>query len=337
MLQLVNHSPFAPGMFLFPNEVGIDTIYAVVKATFDLSFDKPAPAAMQTPVTLTDEYHGAPDGSSLKLASEAHLTKPGTDVIVVGDALAPDDREVTSLDVSLSVGDRYEEIKVWGDRAWKGTGLKSWPGEPAPFTRMPMVFERSFGGMQTIEQSDGTVEVLSEPFNPVGRGFRGRRSFDELKAEPVPNLEDPKYPVTSMRSKARPVGFGFVAPWWAPRMHFAGTYDAAWQKHRSPYLPDDFDLRFFNAAPEGWVFEEQLEGGAPVSIRNMSPGGELSFEVPRLDLGIEITVAGKVETPPLRLETLLIEPNALRCSMTFRAKVACDKKALAVSEVRIVG
>lgn len=36
MLQLRNESPFVPGLFLFPDEQGVDTLYVVVKATFEL-------------------------------------------------------------------------------------------------------------------------------------------------------------------------------------------------------------------------------------------------------------------------------------------------------------
>ena len=86
MLQLENTSPFAPAMMLFPDERGVDTIYVVVKATFTLQ-PKLELAEEQVPVTLADEYWGEPGESSLKYPTEAHLMKPGTDVIVVARGL----------------------------------------------------------------------------------------------------------------------------------------------------------------------------------------------------------------------------------------------------------
>jgi hypothetical protein len=333
LLQLINQTPFAPAMFLFPNEDGIDTLYVAVKASFDLSSTTPKIAEQQRGIVLTDEYWGEPGKSSLRYATEAHLMKQGTDVAVVGDALAPKGKRVTQMDISLTVSDRTKSIRVWGDRQWK----KTRPGNPEPFERMPIVYERAFGGMQIIEKSNDTVEVHAEPFNPVGRGFRGKRPADEIEQEPVPNLEDKEHPFSSINAKTTPVGFGFVAPSWAPRMHFAGTYDKQWQKSRAPYLPTDFDSRFFNSAFSGWVFEEGLPIAAPVCIENMSSRGVLEFEVPSLMPHIEVILEGKTETPSLHLETLLIEPNDERCYLTWRASVACDKKALAVSEVRIKG
>jgi hypothetical protein len=36
MLQLRNTTPFAPDMFLFPDERGVDTLYVALKATFEV-------------------------------------------------------------------------------------------------------------------------------------------------------------------------------------------------------------------------------------------------------------------------------------------------------------
>ena len=336
MLQLINKTPYAPAMFLFPDEHGVDTMYAVAKATFDISTESPTLAETQTPVQLADEYFGEPGASSVKYASEAHLMKPGTDVVVVGEAVAPGGKAVLALDVVLAVDDRKQRIHVVGDRQWKGTGLKAWAGDPEPFSRMPLIYERAFGGMQSVERSDGTTEVYAEPANPVGVGFRGKRSFEEIQVEPVPNLEHPDAPVTAPKSKGTPVGFGFVAPWWSPRIKYIGTYDAAWQRNRAPYLPKDFDNRFFNVAPAGWVFEAGLKGGEPVFIENMSDRGAQGFELPAVSVGFEVVVAGRTVRPEARLETVLIEPGEAKMCLTYRASVPCDKKALEVSEVRIV-
>jgi len=88
VLQLKNHSPFEPAITLFPDEKGVDTLYVIIKATFNLS---PALsiAEQQIPPTLEDEYWGEPGLSSIKYASDMHLTKPSTDVVLVGRAWVP--------------------------------------------------------------------------------------------------------------------------------------------------------------------------------------------------------------------------------------------------------
>ena len=53
MLQLKNQSPLAPAISLLPNKDGIDTLYVVVRATFEL---EPALklAEKQLPPVLAD-------------------------------------------------------------------------------------------------------------------------------------------------------------------------------------------------------------------------------------------------------------------------------------------
>lgn len=36
---------------------------------------------------------------------------------------------------------------------------------------------------------------------------------------------------------------------WQPRLRYAGTYDQHWMDERLPFLPEDFDLRYFQSAP----------------------------------------------------------------------------------------
>ncbi|NOQ23113.1 MAG: DUF2169 domain-containing protein [Candidatus Aegiribacteria sp.] len=187
MLQMSNHSPFETSVLVFPNQQGMDTLYVVVKATFDLA-PQVEIAEEQRPIVMGDEYWGEPGVSSVKYASEAHLEKPGTDVVVVGEACAPHGKPVTELEVGLSVAGRSGGFTVFGDRHWKGSALFSRPSKPEPFVRMPLVYERAFGGMNTV-MTDKGEKIYSEPRNPVGRGFKGKRSFEEIGTEPLPPLE----------------------------------------------------------------------------------------------------------------------------------------------------
>ncbi|RYZ83275.1 MAG: DUF2169 domain-containing protein, partial [Moraxellaceae bacterium] len=55
MLQLLNHTPFAAQLALFPNEEGLDTLYVVAKAHFNMA----APLSLcdeQTPPLMEDIY-----------------------------------------------------------------------------------------------------------------------------------------------------------------------------------------------------------------------------------------------------------------------------------------
>lgn len=330
MLQVRNETPFTPGIFLFPDEKGVDTLYVVLKATFEFTPGGPRLSEKQQKLVLADEPWGKPGESSLKYASEAHLLKPGTDVVLVGDAYAPKGRPVPSSLVSVQVGALRKVVQVFGERHWKGGLVSPRPSTPEPFLRMPLVYERAYGGIHA--QEGGRGKVLSEPRNPVGRGFRGRRSASEMAGQPLPNLEDPLKLIEGISDTPAPAGFGFVAPSWQPRQSFAGTYDHAWQTQRSPYLPLDFRAEFFLAGPAGLCTRQFLSGGEPVELIGASPDGVKQFRLPECRLSVTVDIAGQPRKPPLQLETLLLEPGESRFSMLWRGAVPCDKKALKVEQ-----
>lgn len=330
VLQLKNSSPFKPAMALLPDADGIDTLYVVVKATFELA-ERLEIAEEQVPPTMADEYWDEPETSSLKYASDMHLGKPSTDVVLVGQAWAPEGKKVQQLDMGVAAADKRKLVRVFGDRVWHKRGASF--SRPEPFESMPLVYERAYGG--THEPDPEQDIALAEEYNPVGRGFRGKRKVAAAEGQPLPNIEDPKNLIRNWGDQAVPQGFGFVAPAWLPRRKYAGTYDEDWQKKRAPYLPEDFDPRFFNAAHPDLVFDGYLKGGEPIQVVGASAKGRLRFRLPVCDLEAAVTVAGRTEEPPLYLETVLIEPDEERLCMTWRAALPCDKKALKVEEVEV--
>ncbi len=332
MLQLKNSTPFQASIALFPDPDGIDTLYVVMKATFDLG-PKMQLADEQVPICMADEYYDDPETSSMKYASEMHLMKPGTDVVLVGNAWAPRSKGVEQLDVTLTVANRTKTVRVFGDREWSGGLLGVSISPPEPFESMPLVYERAFGGVHQVDPDK--PEILAEERNPIGVGFRGKRKPKEMAGTPLPNLEDPAQPIKKPGDLVAPAGFGFVSPSWLPRRIFAGTYDEAWQKKRAPILPEDFDSRFFNAAHPDLVFDRYLEGGEPVQVKNACSDGPLKFRIPRCEIDLEATIAGRIEPLDSNLETVLIEPDEGRLCLTWRAALPCDKQALKVEEIRV--
>ncbi len=324
MLQLKNHTPFSAAFALFPNAQGIDTLYTMVKATFKIG-PQWTLAEKQPEPQQADEYWDKPETSSLRSASDYHIGKAGTDILMSGYACAPEERPVRSLDVHLGVGSISKTLRIFGDRYWN-RGLIT---NPEPFTKMPMVYERAFGG---TDIHNGAIRS-SETRNPVGCGYAGEKSVLDMDGAPLPNIECPDELITRYSDRPTPAGVAPVPPFWFPRAQHAGTYDEQWQQTRAPYLPDDFNLRFLNVAHRDLIYPGFLQGGEPVSILGMHPAGTLQFNLPYVKLRNKLTVAGVEKTRDFMLETLTLDPNQLQVSMTWRSAYECDKHALKVSQI----
>ncbi len=338
MLQLSNQSGFAPLIQVLPDRDAVDTLFVVVRGTFTLT-PAPEPCATQPPPHAADVYWGRPGASSLKYAADIHLGKLGTDVALVGSAHAPRGRAVTEMLAAVSVAGRRKVVRVVGDRTWRG--VVGGATAPAPFVSMPLVYERAFGGR---DQDSGGADggggppdgaVAAEERNPVGVGFRAVGRLRRGAGVRLPNLEDPHRPWRALGDRPPPAGFGFVAPSWQPRRAHAGTYDEAWAMSRAPFLPRDFDPRFANAASAGLTFEEGLRGGESIVLDGVSRQGALRSVVPLMRPYVEVVVAGSREAPAVKLETVVIEPDEQRMSLTWRAALGCDKRALKIERVQI--
>ena len=73
MLQIVNHTPFNASLSVFADPAGVETAYAVVKATFALGADGPQPAGTYCVVIEEEQI---PDISFLafhRIATLLHL------------------------------------------------------------------------------------------------------------------------------------------------------------------------------------------------------------------------------------------------------------------------
>lgn len=277
--SIENRTPFAFEPLFVADENGRPIMVPLVKATYEIrKGGKLSLADEQRPIQFTGERWGPAEDSSYKYEPETAFVKPATDVVLIGSACAQSG-VTRQLDVVFRVGPLEKRASVSGDRTWvKRIGGSIGMTDAHPFERIPLTYERAFGGW---DRSHSNPEKHAfEPRNPVGTGFRrARGTFEEGIG--LPNIEDPKRRIKSYGDAADPVGFGFISPDWQPRAALAGTYDAAWLSRRMPSLPHDFDSRFFNAASAGLV-TNKLTGDESVVAQNVTPDGELTFRLPRV-------------------------------------------------------
>lgn len=326
MLQIKNNTPFCAEFALFPNLQGIDTLYLMVKATFIIG-DQWTLAEQQLPLFHGDEYYGEPGQSSIKSPAEHHTEKLATDILMYGLACSPKQVPVRQMDIGLEVGKIRKSIRVFGDRVWENGEIS----QANPFVNMPVVYERSFGGEDFCQ---GKLRA-SEVRNPVGKGYIGHKSASDVEGIALPNLESPTNLIRHWQDTPTPVGFGPIAPNWAPRASLGGTYDQRWQEQRAPYLPEDFDPKFLNTAPSDQIYPGFLRGGEPVRIVGMHPEQDFEFNLPHVNLSNKVSIKGELKSSAFNMETLALYPNQKQIAMTWRAAILCDKRTLNIEHITV--
>lgn len=329
MFEIANETPFEVALVPGADKDGCDYAVVILKGTFDLAGDGDdlPPAEEQASIVFADEPYGEPGESSVRYESDICLRKGGTDVVLVGNAYPRGGRGRVA-EVRLQLGSLEKTVRVFGDRVWYRK-MGFWKHtEPEPFESMPLVFERAYGG---VDESDPNPEKHDyEKRNPVGTGFAVAARKERLEGLALPNLEDPQAAVTSWKDRPAPAGFGFVGRGWAPRIGHAGTYDEAWQENRCPLLPEDFDERYFNGGAPGLVASPHLAGGERVRLAGASPEGVLGFSLPVRDFGVDVWIKGGKRSAHPVLDTVVIEPDASRLMLTWRATMPCSREFLYV-------
>lgn len=308
---------------------GYESLVAIIKYTFVVDpFGK---------VEL-DEHTGAspyyvdvcwgddPATSSIKKPSDLCDYKPGTDVILVGHA-HPRGIE-SAVDVTMRVGSVAKTVRAHGLRVWQSGLLGLSPG-PALAIRepIPLMYELAWGGLDLAPGE----KPLGEPRNYVGRGIA--RETKKLLGQPAAQLEDPAHPLGGLKNV--PWNVGAIHRHWQPRVAFAGTYDEVWIETKMPLPPNDFDVRFNVTVPHDQWSETPLRGDEPVEILGARPEGPWRFQLPRIAMGFQSSTLGVEAAHRTHLDTFLIDADAGRVELTWRARVPMPRKYEMIDFVRI--
>ncbi len=311
---------------------GRELLIVVVKATYRLPIDDvPAERLSESvPLVQADTFTGAPGLTAPMHESDFAHRKPHCDVIVLGSAYAPNGAATTRVDVAVQVGEMVKAFAVVGDRVWiKGLAGPS-VSLPRPFVVMPIIYDHAFGGTdRTLEGRAGKVFTFTE--NPVGRGYWHETT--DIDGKPLPNTEEPGKPVRDHRGPYKALSFSPVGRNWSPRVRFAGTYDQEWLDNESPFWPKDFDYRYFQCAAEDqWIGYPR--GGEPIVLKNLTPDGYRAFNLPARRMPITfIPYRGYDVTRDAVLDTIVLEPDQNRFTLTWRTALALGKSLFDVKEV----
>lgn len=318
-MELINATRMVAGYNMGLEPSGRELLVVVIKGTFSLP--KPGEpvrlADEQMPLIMADTFTGAPGFSAPVHEIDFAPRKPACDVLLVGHARAPEGRQVTRMRASLRVGSMEKAFDVVGDRNWQAglTGITA--SAPLPFTKKLVSYDTAFGGAD--RNSDDEREHDAYLPNPVGRGWHKHLKNAWVDGKPLPNTEEIGKAVGFPSDKYRPMALGPLGRGWPQRACHAGTYDQKWLDNDFPFLPRDFDERYYQAAPQDqWV--PVPAGPMEVVLSGFTADGERRFTLPHFEAPVHIfrSKCGRREDYTAKLDTIAFEPDLERFTMTWR-------------------
>lgn len=310
------------------DKTGQEYLVVVIKATYKIPQKSafPRPVIPADPLVISDIFRAEEGLSQPLYECDYAYFKPYCDVIINGHAYAPD--ATTSLIAEAHVAEMKKAIRVIGERTWQyDNGRKTLAITPVkPFTVMPLTYEYAYGGQHSWQEQE-TEHSECDLNNPVGCGFAKRAPEAVLSGKKLPNLMYPNAHMTQAGDVISACAFSVVPRNAASRVKFAGTYDDLWRKKIAPFLPEDFDERYFQIAAE----DQQIKyptGGESVRLKNLcATHPDIQFTLPRLDtIPVKFLTSDYqvIEKLPV-VDTLYIEPDKGQFSVIWRTRVPIKK------------
>jgi hypothetical protein len=123
---------------------------------------------------------------------------------------------------------------------------------------------------------------------------------------------------------------------WPQRARFAGTYDQQWLDDVFPFLPKNFDERYYQAAPEDQHVPFPKDP-VQVVLSGFTPDGVRQFMLPHFEAPVHVfPKRGAREDYVASLDTIVFEPDLERFTMTWRVARPLQKDLHEVTQV-VVG
>ncbi len=334
-MEFINATRMTAGYNMGLEPSGRELLVVVIKGTFVLpkNGEQVRLHDEQVPLMMADTFTGAPGLTAPLHEVDFAPRKPACDVLLVGHACAPEGRPVVRMQVGIRVGPMQKRCDVVGDRVWRAglTGINA--SSPRPFTQMPVSYDRAFGGTDRYSE-DASEDDAFLP-NPVGRGWHRHLRNAWVDGTPLPNIEETDRPVGHPTDKRDPMAFGPLGRGWPRRARFAGTYDAQWLADVFPFLPRDFDERYYQAAPE----DQQVpipKGPMKAVLSGFSPDGVRQFAMPHFEAPVTVfPKKGDREDLTAILDTIVFEPDHERFTMSWRVARPLKKSLHEIAQVQV--
>jgi hypothetical protein len=334
-MELINATRMVAGYNMGLEPSGRELLVVVIKGTFVLP--KPGEqvrlADEQLPLIMADTFTGEPGFSAPIYEVDFAPRKPACDVLLVGHARAHEGRQVTRMRVGLRVGPMEKTFDVIGDRVWQAglTGIAA--SAPQPFTEMPISYDRAFGGADRNSENENEHDACLP--NPVGRGWHKHMKNAWVDGKPLPNTEELGKTVRFPTDNHKPMSLGPLGRGWPQRARYAGTYNQQWLDDVFPFLPKDFDERYYLAAPE----DQQVplpKGPMEVMLSGFTADGIRQFTLPHFEAPVHLfPKRGARENYTATLDTIAFEPDRECFTMSWRVARPLKKSMHEIAQVLV--
>ncbi|NND71024.1 MAG: DUF2169 domain-containing protein, partial [Rhodothermales bacterium] len=307
-----------------------------IKGTFSIpkkAGEQPRLLEEQVPLVEADTFSGEPGLSSPLFEVDYAPVKNKCDITLVGSAYAPAGRATESVQAGFKVGNLSKVLNVHGDRFWVASHAGFAPSRALPFEQRAITYDIAFGGVDRFHED----ESRHDPYmlNPVGIGYHKELSDALVDNTPAPCTEECDKPILKPDGQYKPMSFGPVGRGWLPRYKLGGTYDENWLEDHFPFLPPDFDEHYYQSAPVDQQ-TPHLKGGERVALLNVTEDGKRVFQLPKIDIPVVFfKKKSEREEQLANLDTLVLDPDNHRFTMTWRASVKLRNDMYEVPEVLV--
>jgi hypothetical protein len=280
---------------------GASKLVVIAKAAFSMESTPMDPAAAP-PLHLQDAHYRNRPMARVVAPSDMVPGRSRVDVTLDGTARAPAGDPITEMAVRLTVRQDGEAVI---DKPLLVVASEGEDG-PIPFSSMPIAYERA--------------PIGRAPFvTPIGL----------MDDDAAPNVIDPNDP-------ERAAGYGPIGESWPSRRKLLRPEHKAILNEPVMDVPDDFDWRYFQAAP----LDQQIDHLAPnaaITIVGFHPDElRVAAQLPDAEavgviFGLDASNPKRPTPLSFRADSLHIHADKRRCVVTWRAVIEVPSEAIAPS------
>ncbi|WP_248890976.1 DUF2169 family type VI secretion system accessory protein [Citrobacter freundii] len=329
----------AADTFTATDKEGREHLVVVIKATYKIPAHNqyPRPLLPAQPLIESDIYVGEPGYSAVLYEADYVRYKIKCDVLFNAQTYFTSTENKYQKEVRAVVGTIDKTLAVTGPRCWQQQKSRWIISEPQYVTAVSLHYGNAFGGEYIWQDAQGNEQRDIFIHNLVGTGYGDAKNKTSLINCRLPQVELLQDVVTSPDSRPAPGAFSVQPRNHPTRLQYAGTYDEYWLKEVSPFLPEDFDERYFQSAPPDQQ-TEYIRGGEKIMLVNMHKERPvIEFQLPHFgQIPVRILTMDyeEYELTPV-VDTLYFEPDEERFSVVWRTSMPLKRRIQEIHTVAI--